>query len=224
MSDEGQGERAPIASNFVRVLFAPRQTMERLLADPRTPVIPLVLLAALSSNVKPGMRVALARSHPLSVSHPWIYPAIACAIIVGALLCLLLFYGFAWLVRMIGRAFEAEGDGRSVRLALAWGLMPVIAALFYRVPMAIWYSGPLKEAFTIGSHSVNVGATVANGCVSAALLGVVELLVIVWTLVVTGGTLSVALRVSPLSALGILLLAMLAPLVVVIAAVLASHS
>ena len=62
--------------------------MERLVGDTNLPIIPLVLLAALSSNVKPGAVAALSSlpAHRLPIPRPWIYWVIPCAIAHGLVL------------------------------------------------------------------------------------------------------------------------------------------
>jgi hypothetical protein len=181
--------------NLLAILYRPAETIRHILAQPRDRmVLPLVALAALSDGLRSVSTDDL-RHTPMS---PHIL-AIVIGVCIGVVLAVIaLFYGMAWVVTMVGRLFEGEGTVRAMRSALAWGLMPVVLSLVYRIPLAF---APKPPALV-------------------AVIVIVQAAIFLWWLALTSITVAEAHQFSPWTGLGTVALSSLAPLVVVGAAVL----
>jgi hypothetical protein len=182
--------------NLVSVVYRPSDTMRGVLAQPRDgAVLPLVAAALMSLFLrefsKPSFNVAVQRSQASVVVTVL---GVLCVVFVTALL---LFFLFAALVLVVGRIFEGEGTMRQVRSALAWALAPEIWALLYRIPLA----------FSGGSSMSTAGT-------------VLDVVTLIWTLALVAFTLAEALRFSPLSAFGTVVLSTIAPVIMLAGAVL----
>jgi Yip1-like protein len=215
-------DRTTAWRDFVTVLFQPRTTMERVLARPGRAVIPILILAAISNSLKQGSFSGFrGRWHTLP---PWGFVLVPIGILIGCAVTVLLFYALAFGVRFIAKLLlDGNGTVRDVVAAFAWGLTPMVWALIYRVPLALFSSAFIPVRTRIGQAQIEIPEFGAAGCGAALVLFAAELAILIWTIVVTGGTLSTALKISPIRALGALALTLVAPIVVVIAAVLASR-
>lgn len=213
-------------SDFVAILFRPRQTMRRILdRRPDRSVIPLVLLASLSAFAG-DMRLADLGRVPAGIVSPSMVLLIA-GVVVGVVFCSLLFFYFlAWIAVPIGHFMEGEGSKRDVRSALAWGLAPSIAALAYRIPALLFIPATLGE----GGRRIRIhGETLILGSASLARDGwglalvftALELGTMLWLLFVASSTMAEAHGFSRARGLGTLALAVCSPMVVIVAALLA---
>jgi hypothetical protein len=200
---------------LARVGIQPRQTMRRILDQPRDRmVIPLLLLAFLSAVFRDlslsGLRQAATTTSPLLLAV-----IITGVLMVVALVTLLLFVGLSWIVAGIGRFLGGQGRAREVRSAVAWGLAPFIWALLYRLPAAFFQPASaegraleLAELFEFGG--------------AAFAFALVEVLIIVWYLIVASATLGEAHRFSSWRGFATLMIALISPLILIVAAVLTS--
>jgi hypothetical protein len=201
-----------------RVCIWPRTTIREILDDPRRRILPLLLLATLSALVG-NPNENLGRSFKIA---PYAMAMIVFAMLLAAVVMILLFYFFAWLTYLAGKFLEGQGSHADVRTALAWGLAPVVWALFYRIPAAIlrWTSNPSRpdapnEIFTIRTDELK------GGCFAALVFGLLELTMIVWCAVVSSRALGEAHRFSSWRGFGSLAIVALAPIVIGISALLA---
>jgi hypothetical protein len=121
----------------------------------------------------------------------------------------------------VGRLFEGTGNARSVRSAVAWGLAPAIWAVLIRFPAALMGGNANSRARATGGAFVLEPTRFAGGCAMALVLLVIELAIFGWYVVVASSTLAEAHGFSPLRGFATLLLSILSPLVIVLAAVLA---
>jgi hypothetical protein len=209
-----------VARNFATIGFKPRETMRRILDAGRDRmIIPLILLTGISFILGDSDRPSLGGLDPSKRLH---FTLILCAAFAGLLIAgMLLFYLFSWAAYGIGRAMEGQGSAREVRSALAWGSVPFIWALLYRIPVAIWLSGHRTEVGPGTRFTFNPGLA-SKGCLAAILFGVLELAVLIWYLVVVSKTLGEAHRFSGWRGLATLLLTAATPIVIGIAAFLAT--
>jgi hypothetical protein len=185
----------------MRVLLWPAETMRRVLASEPRYVLPLAIAASISSY--------LSDQPPLGRPFVILFNVAA---LVGV------FYIFAALVYAAGKFIGGTGNARDVRAAVAWGLVPVIWAIAYRLPLAIWR--PRSMLVDIGDDGFRFGDAAAGGCATAVLAVGAELIVIGWTLFVATNTVAEAHRFSWPRGLGAIAIAAVAPIVVVIAAIL----
>lgn len=200
-------------SDLLLILVRPRETMRRVLETRgRRLVVPLVLLASFSA--------VLTRSNELFGATATLR-AVNAAINVVA--WVILFHLFAWIALVAGRFLGGTGTARDVRAALAWGLVPLVWAIVYRLPVAL-FAGSARGGigFDIGDGGVRIGEITASGCVVPILLAVVELAVLVWSIVAASNTVAEAHRFSSLRGAATIGIAASAPVVIVIAAVLAA--
>jgi len=213
---------SPALRNFAAAGFKPRQTMRRILDAGRDRmIIPLVLLTGLSFIFGDADRTSFTSLEPdKRLKFTLIFAA---AVVGGLLICLILFYLFSWAAYAIGRTMEGQGSARDVRSALAWGAVPFIWALLYRIPAVIWFPVTKTQVGTGGHTRFTFSPGMAgHGCMTAALLGILELTIVIWYVIVASNTIGEAHRFSSWRGLGTLLLTAITPLVLMIAAFLAS--
>jgi len=203
------------------VLARPRQTIRSIVARPYSTraVILLVVFGALSDLVR-SVRWQLYRHSPqFAAMTP--SPLIICAGLVGILIvALLLFYLFAYLTWGIGRLLGGTGNRRSVRVALAWSFAPLIWALLYRIPVALFQpavGASLEKRSTAAALHSAIAAMSLYALVSSALLALLTIVVDVWCFVIAGVGLSEVNGFSTWRGAGTLGFALLAPLIVVAA-------
>ena len=206
-------------ANFAAVGFKPRPTMRRILDAGRDRmIIPLVLLTAISFVFGDADRASITNVDPAKRLQ---FVLIFCAVLLGVMLVtLLLFYLFSWAAFAIGRTMEGQGSAREVRSALAWGTVPIIWAMLYRIPVAIWFPAAKMQVGNAGHtrFTLNTG----QGCVTVMILAALELAIVIWWLIVASNTLGEAHRFSSWRGLATILLTAITPIIIVIAAVLAA--
>jgi len=188
-------------------------------------VIPLVLLATLSAFAG-DLRIADLRGAPEGTFSGPMVLMIASILVIVTLCSVLFFYFLAWIAVPIGRFLEGEGGTRDVRSALAWGLAPFIAALFYRVPAMFLRPGTLSEGRTrvrLGDHTLIFGfdSLAGDGWGLALAFAVLEIGTLLWLLFVISSTLAEAHRFARARGLATLMLALISPLIVIVSALLA---
>jgi hypothetical protein len=216
------------------ILAHPRQTIRSIVARSRSSqVIPLVLLATLSSAIRDVRWQEYHRSPRLAammdaeiagflsgveLPRAWIICAGLAAILIGALL---VFYAFAFLAWLIGRLLGGTADPQPVRLALAWSLAPLIWALLFRIPVALFQPG-MGSALTHSANPIVVLRSAAAVMSVYALLRstVIALLTIavdIWCYAIACVALSEVNGFSTWRGAATLGFALLAPLIVVAA-------
>lgn len=220
MAADAPPVRPGALANFLRVGIRPRETMRGILDAGRDRmVVPLVFLAMVSFTLGDTDRPSLASFGSL----PGYKLALAIVgILLGALIFgLLFFYLFSWAVVAIGRVMEGQGRAREVRSAMAWGVVPAIWALVYRIPAVIWFSAVPPEVRS-GNSRITFNAPMASqGCVVMVVFGILELSMLIWLLWVQSNTIGEAHRFSAWRGLATILLTAVTPIIITIAAVLA---
>ena len=209
-------------ANLAAVLVRPRRTMRRILDSPRRRmVLPMVLLVVISGIF--GDFDAPTAQKYLQQSGGWQVWLMVTGVVVCVIAAMVgLFYLYAWVPYFVGRFLGGTGDVRGVRAALAWGLAPAVWALLYRVPGAIWFASSSPTAVRLRNGKVGFDpGMMANGCGVALVFMFLELIVIVWCAVAMSNTVAEAHDYSALHGLGTLVISAMAPVVVMIAAVLA---
>ncbi|PYQ29900.1 MAG: hypothetical protein DMF56_09240 [Acidobacteria bacterium] len=203
---------------LARVVIRPRTTMREILDEPRDRmIVPLLLLATLAAfagdpnnNVRKGL-----------AATPYAWLIVICALIVSALVVFLAFYLFSWIAYMAGRFLDGQGSQSAVRSALAWGFAPIIWAMLYRIPIAL-FASPETEVIKAGDVAFRLRpALIGGSCALALIFGLLELAMIVAYVVVSSRTLAEAHRFSAWKGFGTLVIVGITPLVIIIAAVLA---
>ena len=190
---------------LLAVAFSPRETMRRILdrgPSSRREIITLVLAAFLSSVARDLKPVDIERN---------VGAVVVLTIVLSALVAVCVFYLFAWGAMLAGRIVDGTGTVAQVRTALAWGTAPAILALVYRIPMM--FVAPPRVVFRAEDFTASAPQLL--------ILGVLDVVVLVWYLIVGSITLSEAQGISSWAGLGNLLLAWILPFVAIGAVVLA---
>ncbi|MGZ5431676.1 MAG: YIP1 family protein [Thermoanaerobaculia bacterium] len=210
-------------ANLATVVVRPRSTMARILgASPRNWTVWLLFALTAISGIfgdvdAPMVGQVLEQTGGVRVT------LIVVGVLAGLIVLLpVLFWFYAYVPFFIGRFLGGTGEIRGVRAALAWGLAPVIWALLYRVPAALWFSA--SSATSVRMRNGNVAfdpGLIADGCGIALFFAFLELIVFVWCAFVMSNTVAEAHGFTAWHGLGTLVIAAIAPLVVVLAAVLA---
>lgn len=205
-------------ANLASVMIRPRQTMRRILDAPRDRmVIPLVILAIFSAyagdfNVEEYRRLRALASVDVIVMAAAGILVIVPAIAIG------IFFLFSWLAAFVGRMLEGTGGARALRSAMAWGMAPLIWALLYRIPAAMWAASAAHELRMEDFRFTLQGPK--SGCAIVLAFLLLELIAIVWSIVVMSHTVAEAHRFSAARGFGTLAICFTAPIVIGIAAAL----
>lgn len=197
------------------IMIRPRQTMREVLDAPGGRwVLPIVLITMLSAVIG-DFDIHLFRRAIQQKQILYLAPII---LVVGTLVWLAVFYLFSWVAYLIGqKAFEGAGSAADVRAAVAWGVVPAIWALLYRIPAMFFVQ---RENVDIGAGKFRISRVMAEGCWTGLLMGVLEFAAFVWTVVLVSNTIGEAHRFSSWRGLATLLMTCAVPLVVLIAGVL----
>jgi hypothetical protein len=214
--------RLRFLANLAVVLVRPRTTMARILEAPsHRGVVLLFALAAVSGIFgdfdAPTIEQVLGQSGGAQVA---VLVAGVIVLVIVALTALFWFYSYV--PYFIGRFLGGTGDVGGVRAALAWGLAPSIWALLYRVPAAIWFGPSSASSVRVRNGAVAFDpGRIADGCGVMLIFALLELGVFVWCAFVMSNTVAEAHRFTAWHGLGTLVISAIAPLVVVLAAVMA---
>lgn len=208
----------PSLKDLATVLVQPRPTMRRVLEKKHRWAAELTVLAYISKafgdsdiRVMPRVLPGLTLTSQLTI--------VAFGLLVGACVWVLGLYAFGWVATQIGRQLEGRGTFADVRAALGWGLVPIIWAVIFRIPIVI-YRSRLPISGTDPAHLI-VDFISQGGCTFA-------IVVLVFQLVIGGALLTVASlcvaeahQFSGWKGLATLMISALIPFVIVIAAMFA---
>lgn len=204
---------------LVTVMIRPRQTMEAILAAERDRLaIPLILLATFSHTLVEERYEGLGDVAEL-------LPGLGALIIVLAatlavMFTVALFYAFSYLLTWTGRLLGGKADSGAVRAALAWGSVPYVWALVYRLPARILYGEKLILP-VFGRESPGGAESLDWASLPAGMLAVLiacvllEVVFAIWFVIVINKCLGEAQGFSAWRALGNMLSAVFGPLVLV---------
>lgn len=203
------------------ILARPRQTMRSILTEsPSRAIVPLVLLATASAVLRDVRWQAYRHSPELHALAPsgWI---IGCVLVGVFLAALLFFYAFAFVAWGVGRLLGGTSERRTVRLALAWSLAPIIWALLYRIPVALFAPAMLSRSAgirdTITVFRAMAASMSASVVVTAVIVAVLNLAVALWAAMIASVALSEVNRFSIWRGAATLIFSLLAPLIVIAA-------
>jgi hypothetical protein len=209
-------------TRLATILIRPRQTIRSIVAESRSGVaVLLVLLATVSTSIRDVRWQAYRQSPQLATVMP--SALILCAGLAGLLIAaVILFYAFALLAWGIGRLLGGTANGRAVRIALAWSLVPLIWALLYRIPVALFQPAMGSAALNQMHNPVAVlraalGAMSLYALMSYSVIALLTIAVDIWCLVLAGVALSEVNGFSTWRGAATLGFSLLAPLIVVAA-------
>jgi hypothetical protein len=209
------------ARDLVTMLYSPRETMRRILADPQHRWwIQIVILALVCMSFgDPDIR-RMPREVPDLALGP-LLATIVLVVIATALCWVLLVYLGSWLVTLAGRILEGRAAVRDVRAALAWAFVPMIWSLAYRIPFAIYRS----RIHISGTSGWQITLDLLEqGTLSMALLIVaIKLIFTVWVVCLASLNVAEAMKFEAWKGFAAIAMVGALPLVIAAAAVLASH-
>ena len=209
-----------VLRDLATVLVQPQPTMRRVLDGSDRWTVQVVFLAFVCSSVGDANPRMMADALP---GLGWSALAVvAVSIVVGALTWVIALWLLAWIAGFVGRKLGGVAKMADVRAAMAWGLVPVIWSLAYRIPMTI-----LVNRFHVNPN-INVAETLVDfaskGGISLVIVFLTfQLLFAVWSVWVGSFCLAEAEQFSPLTGLGTLAITFGIPIVIVLAAVVNSH-
>lgn len=206
--------------DLATVLVQPQKTMRRVLEGSDRWTTQVVVLAFVCSSVADANPRVLAETLP---GLGWSTIAVvAVSLVVGALTWVIALWLLAWIAGFVGRKLGGTAKMSDVRAAMAWGLVPVIWSVVYRIPLVI-----LVSRFHVNPN-VNVAAALiefaGKGGVSMVIVFLALQLLFAGACVWVGSfCLAEAEQFSPLTALGVIAITFSIPIVIVAAAVVSSH-
>lgn len=202
--------------DLVTVLVQPQQTMRRVLDGSDRWTFQVVVLAFVCASVGDANPHALTEALP---GLGWSALAvIALSIVVGSLTWVIGLWLLAWIAGFVGRKLGGTAKMSDVRAAMAWGLVPVIWSLVYRIPLTI-----LVSRFHVNPN-INVAQTLIDFAGKGGLSIVIvflalQLLFAAWSVWVGSFCLAEAEQFSPLTGLGVIAITFSIPFVIAAAAV-----
>ncbi len=213
------GMTSPSLRDLVTILYRPRETMRRILDSgrPRWTWEVIVLASVCSSFIDPDIRRASALLTPMTQVAVALF-----GIIVNAVGWVLLSYLFAWIATIVGRRLDGEGTVRDMRTAIAWALVPHIWSIVFRVPGSIYlsrFARPSTDEVHILMEFVRQG-----GCSVIVVLLTIQVLLYALILYVSSNTVAEALRFSSWRGLATIAITSVIPIVIGVAAFIATRT
>lgn len=207
----------PSLRDLVTILYRPRETIRRILDSgrPRWTWEVIVLASVCSSFVDPDIRRAtgLTLTTRLAVA--------VFGVIVNAAVWVGLAYLFAWVATLVGRRLQGEGSVRDVRTAVAWALVPQIWSILYRAPASFYLSNMVRE--TNDHPALLLDFIRQGGCSAVIVLLTLQVLLYAWIVFLGSVTIGEALRFSPWRGLATLAITSVIPIVIGVAAFIATR-
>ena len=208
------------ARNLVTVLVHPQETMRRILAERDRWAPQIVFLAFLCASVQDPDARAL--DHLLPGLGPSAIALLALGLIAGALAWLGLLFLLSWIAAFIGRRMGGTAPTSDVRAAMAWGLVPVIWSPVYRIPFALM-EHRIKALPGNSAMPFILDFIAGGGCSFVIVYLALQLAFMLWCVFVASGTIAEAQQFSLGKGFVNVAATLAVPLVIVAAAVAASH-
>jgi hypothetical protein len=209
---------APRLADLLSILYRPRETMRRILdSGPDRWAIQIVLLAFVCASVSDIDPRKLSAALP-SVKLPFVLAIAVLSIVVGAAVWVCALFLFSWIAAPVGRMMGGVGTAPDVRAALAWGMVPAIWSVLYRIPLAVY-----KNRFPVPTEA-NVRETLMQflahgGCSLIVVLIACQIALGIWSIYIASSTLGEAHRFSTGQGFVNLIIAVALPVLVIGAAV-----
>jgi Yip1 domain len=204
--------------DLVTVVYRPRETMHRILGDRDRWSAQVVILAFLCASVHDVDATHLTRVLPgLGFSAIAI---VALGFVLGAAGWVVVLFLMSWIATVVGRKMGGVASAADVRAALAWGMVPVIWSLIYRIPFAVLesrLSTPTDPNPTL--HVLDILAH--GGCSLFVVFLTFQILFMAWSLFVGSSCLAEAQQFSSAKGFLNVVIAIAVPVVVIAAAVVA---
>ena len=211
----------PTLNDLFTILYRPRETMRRILEGDDRWTIQIVLLASVCASVNdhdiyrlrdvfPGLHLAPALA------------TIALGIIAVSCVWLVMLFVYGWIATFVGRLLNGAASAADVRAALAWGLVPAIWSVLYRIPFAI-YATRYRIGTRLNPREILFNYAASGGCALIVIYLAFQLIVFVWSLYIATNTIAETQRFSTERAFANLAIALVLPLLVIVPAVFAAR-
>lgn len=208
----------PALSDFLKIVYRPRETMRRILdSGPHRWAIQIILLAFICASVSDVDPHKITEALP-SLNLPVVLIIVLLSILLGAAGWVLMLFLFAWIAAPVGRLMGGVAAAADVRAALAWGMVPMIWSVLYRIPLAV-YKNRFPVPTDANIREILLQFMSHGGCSLIVFLIACEIALGLWTLYVASSTLGEAHRFSTAQGFLNLVLAVAVPILVIAAAV-----
>ncbi|HVR42034.1 MAG TPA: Yip1 family protein, partial [Thermoanaerobaculia bacterium] len=197
--DASPRERVSRVPALAAIVVRPRATMRRILDHPPYRGVHLIVVAAMFSSALSDMNWNDAGGAAAAID-----PRLTLAIVIGLLILMPLiaiafFYLLTASATLAGRLVGGSGGFRQVRAAIAWGFAPIVWALVYRIPAAIFWVEATVAApqpiLRVGSDTVVYRSGGLFGGApwwQVVLLACLDLAIVAWYLIVASACLAEA--------------------------------
>jgi hypothetical protein len=213
------GSRSPSLRDLVTILYKPRETIRRILdGGPNRWTAEIVVLAFICASFgDPDIRHLGKLLPDLSLGPTLAFVALVLLLI--ATCWVLLVYAFAWAATLVGRVLDGRGAVADVRAALAWGLVPVIWSVVYRIP--VWFYLSRLEINTRNPMQLSLDLLQQGGCSLALIVLALQFAFDIWILFVASSNVAEALGFETWKDLATIGIVAAVPVVVAVAAAIA---
>jgi hypothetical protein len=208
---------SPRLADLWTILYRPRETIRRILDSGRDRwSIPVVFLAFFCASADDINIRGIAQMLPGVKLLPTL-DIVMLFLLLSATTWVIALFLLSWIATPIGRLLGGTGSVSDVRAALAWGIVPLIWSVVYRIPAGI-YKNQIDVA------SVNVRQVLLNmlghgGCAVVVIVLALQAIFFLWSLVIATFTLAEAQRFSTEKGFVNLVIAIVLPVLVIAAAV-----
>jgi hypothetical protein len=214
--------RSPSLGDLVTLLYKPRETMRRILdnSDKRWTAEVVVLATLCASFADPDIRHFHQILPDLKLGPTLAF--IALVLLLIATCWVLILYLVSWVVALVGKYLGGTAKVADVRAALAWGLVPLIWSVVYRIPVNLYISRLTLRS--TAPFKISFDFLQSGGCSLALIAAALQVMFDLWVLFAMCSTLAEAEQFETWKGLSTLAISAAAPVIIVIAAVLAAHS
>jgi hypothetical protein len=208
----------PAPRDLVTILYQPRETMRRVLDSPQRWWWQIAAAAAVATHI--GDAEVVKTTLPGFSRLALIGLGIG-GVIANAIAWVLLTWIFGWIAAGAGRMLGGNASGRDVRDALAWGLVPLVWSIFFRVPEAIYRHSLMPARRGVSERDMVLNVIASGGCSMLVVAMVAGLILTVASIWIATSTLAEVQRFTLPQAFANLAIAVIAPIAVIAAAAIA---
>jgi hypothetical protein len=210
--------QSPRLADLITILYRPRETMRRILDSGRHRWgVQVVMLAAVCASVGNADASRIDPELPQIRVLPLI-AIVALGMIAEAIGWALLLFIVAWIATPIGRLLGGSGPVADVRAALGWGMTPIVWSPIYRIPLLIFanglHIGPKPDA-----HKAVFDFISRGGCSIIVVYLFLQAIFAIASIVVASFNVAEAQRFSTQKGFVNVIVMLLLPLLVTLAAV-----
>ena len=210
--------QSPSLKDLVTILYQPRETMRRILDSGRQRWgVQVVMLAAVCASVANADASHIDTDLPQLRTMPLVAIA-GLGMIAEAIAWALVLFIVAWVATPIGRLLGGAGSVADVRAALGWGMTPVVWSPIYRLPLLIFarglHIGPKPDV-----HKAVFDFISRGGCSIIVLYLFLQAIFAIACIVIASFTVAEAQRFSTQKGFVSVIVTLVLPLLVTLAAV-----